>query len=271
MDDFLELGQFLLIALEDKDFNTPNVVLEETDTGFRVDWECWVTYSTMDWNQFVAERPNTPQQFRVGFMLDDYFNFDFSDPTKFLCLKFHVPESETTLWGYVRLDSPVTHKLRAILAEHTNQQETGGAGFLTTHGDLTTTGAFDSYGIFELKFPENPTPAANGSQVEITDFLTMGWVSDYAALSTATAKAQNPAQIAAAKMTVPDGFYIDPIAAEPEVVQPIAFTIDERGRLWVVEGHTYPQRAPEGEGNDRILIFEDGDFNGSFETRKVFM
>jgi putative membrane-bound dehydrogenase-like protein len=265
-DDFLELGNFLLIALEDKNYNTSNVVLE---AGFRVDWECWVTYSTKDWDQFIAERTTTPQQFRVKFTLDDYFNFDFSDSTQFLCLKFRVPESESTLWGYVRLDSPVTGKLRAILADHINQQKTGGGALLSTHGGPTT-GTFDSYGIFELKFPENPSPAANGSQVEITDFLTMGWVSDYAALS--TAKEQHPAQIAAAaKMTVPDGFHIDPIAAEPEVVQPIAFTIDERGRLWVVEGHTYPQRAPEGEGNDRILIFEDGDHNGSFETRKVFM
>ncbi len=71
---------------------------------------------------------------------------------------------------------------------------------------------------------------------------------------------------------VPDGFTIDLIAAEPDVTQPIAMCFDARGRIWVIEGHTYPVRE-EGEwneGKDRILIFEDTDADGSFETRKVF-
>lgn len=70
----------------------------------------------------------------------------------------------------------------------------------------------------------------------------------------------------------PEGFSIDLIAAEPDLTQPIAMTFDARGRIWVVEGHTYPVRD-EGnynEGKDRILIFEDSDADGSFETRKVF-
>ena len=95
------------------------------------------------------------------------------------------------------------------------------------------------------------------------------------------------------KMEVPEGFQVDLLAAEPDLVQPIAFCWDARGRIWVVEGNTYPTRAtkpPEradGDGdlskpnaaqkadifagNDRILIFEDADGDGSFETRKVFI
>jgi len=75
---------------------------------------------------------------------------------------------------------------------------------------------------------------------------------------------------AAKAMTVPPGFKVDLIAGEPDVVQPIAFTIDDRGRLWVVESYTYPIRLPEGQGKDRILIFEDKDGDGRFESRKVF-
>jgi len=75
---------------------------------------------------------------------------------------------------------------------------------------------------------------------------------------------------ALARIEVPDGFSVDMIAAEPDVTQPIAMCFDARGRIWVIEGHTYPIPAPEGEGRDRILIFEDADKDGSFETRKVF-
>ncbi|MES2854837.1 MAG: hypothetical protein V4692_03185, partial [Bdellovibrionota bacterium] len=43
--------------------------------------------------------------------------------------------------------------------------------------------------------------------------------------------------------------------------------LDARGRLWVVEGHTYPVPAPEGQGRDRILIFEDTDGDGTLDKR----
>ncbi len=75
---------------------------------------------------------------------------------------------------------------------------------------------------------------------------------------------------AAAAMTVPNGFRATLAAGEPDVHQPIGFTIDERGRLWVAEAFNYPLRAPEGQGRDRVIILEDQDLDGSFETRKVF-
>lgn len=83
----------------------------------------------------------------------------------------------------------------------------------------------------------------------------------------------NPQPIAGetlAKMSVPAGFEVDLIAAEPDVHQPMAFTFDARGRLWVVEGHCYPTKREAGKGLDKVLIFEDADHDGSFETRKVF-
>ena len=72
-------------------------------------------------------------------------------------------------------------------------------------------------------------------------------------------------------MTVPDGFHVSLFAGEPEVVQPIAFTFDDRGRLWVAENFSYPHWTTDGKpGHDRILIFDDPDGTGRFKTRKVF-
>ncbi len=75
---------------------------------------------------------------------------------------------------------------------------------------------------------------------------------------------------AVAKMTLPPGFKATLFAGEPDVKQPIAFAIDDRGRLWVAEAFTYPKRAPEGEGKDRILVFEDTDGDGKFNKSTVF-
>ncbi|MEZ6145608.1 MAG: hypothetical protein R3B91_09390 [Planctomycetaceae bacterium] len=76
---------------------------------------------------------------------------------------------------------------------------------------------------------------------------------------------------AAAHMSVPQGFHVTLAAGEPQVHQPIAFAIDDRGRLWVAEAYTYPQRAPEGEGRDKIIILDDTDHDGTLDSRKVFM
>ncbi len=75
---------------------------------------------------------------------------------------------------------------------------------------------------------------------------------------------------AAKAMTVPEGFKVTLFAGEPDVHQPIAFAIDDRGRLWVAEAYSYPIRVPEDQARDQILIFEDEDGDGKFDKRKVF-
>lgn len=83
------------------------------------------------------------------------------------------------------------------------------------------------------------------------------------------AKGQSPAD-ALKSMQLPGGFKAELIAAEPDLVQPMAFTFDERGRIWVVEGNSYPQPREVGKGQDRIKILEDKDGDGVFETKKIF-
>ncbi|MCA9064892.1 MAG: VCBS repeat-containing protein, partial [Planctomycetaceae bacterium] len=78
-------------------------------------------------------------------------------------------------------------------------------------------------------------------------------------------------QAAAEHMTVPPGFRVQLAAGEPMVHQPIAMCYDHRGRLWIAEAHTYPLRAAEGEGKDKILILEDLDGDGTFDSTKTFI
>jgi putative membrane-bound dehydrogenase-like protein len=119
---------------------------------------------------------------------------------------------------------------------------------------------------------------SNGRVAQLALVLVCGVISATAAQGSAAdppaANASSapvaPAQ-AAARMSLPPGFRATLFAAEPEIVQPIAFTTDDRGRLWVVEGLSYPKWHPEGQqGNDRIVILEDRDADGRFDSRKVF-
>jgi putative membrane-bound dehydrogenase-like protein len=80
-----------------------------------------------------------------------------------------------------------------------------------------------------------------------------------------------PANEAAQRMTLPPGFRATLFAGEPDVVQPLAMTTDDRGRLWVVECLSYPDWTKETTGHDRVLIFEDTDGDGRFDKRTVFL
>src|SRR6266516_7972146 len=73
------------------------------------------------------------------------------------------------------------------------------------------------------------------------------------------------------KFVVPSGFEVRLFAAEPEVVNPVAMTWDERGRLWVVELYEYPLGAKKGQKpRDRIKILEDTDADGRADRVTVF-
>ena len=69
-------------------------------------------------------------------------------------------------------------------------------------------------------------------------------------------------------IAVPEGFKVTLFAGEPDLSQPIAFTFDDRGRLWVVQNFSHPYFKKTG--HDTILIFEDTDGDGQFDKRKVF-
>ena len=71
---------------------------------------------------------------------------------------------------------------------------------------------------------------------------------------------------------LPTGFHMNVAAKSPDVQQPIAMCWDSRGRLWVVENYTYAEKEMNFDESlsDRILIFEDTDGDGAFNSRKVF-
>jgi putative membrane-bound dehydrogenase-like protein len=60
---------------------------------------------------------------------------------------------------------------------------------------------------------------------------------------------------------VAEGFEVDLVAAEPEVVDPVALAFDERGRLYVAEMRDYPRGPSDG----RIRRLEDSDGDGRMD------
>lgn len=88
------------------------------------------------------------------------------------------------------------------------------------------------------------------------------------------------------------GLTCELVAAEPDVMQPLFISFDERGRMWVVEYKQYPfpaglkvvrydqhlravfDQVPQPpphhvRGADRIVVFEDRDADGRYETHRT--
>jgi putative heme-binding domain-containing protein len=82
-----------------------------------------------------------------------------------------------------------------------------------------------------------------------------------------------PPEEAVKKFTVAEGYEINLFASEidfPDLKNPVNFTWDAKGRLWVATMPSYPQYQPPHKPNDKLLIFEDTDGDGKADKQTVF-
>lgn len=72
-------------------------------------------------------------------------------------------------------------------------------------------------------------------------------------------------------LRVPKGFKVDLVAAEPLLLDPVAFDWDTKGRLWVVEMADYPLGLDEeGSAGGRIRVLQDTDRDGTYDESILF-
>jgi len=74
-----------------------------------------------------------------------------------------------------------------------------------------------------------------------------------------------------AKIHLPDGFRVELVASEPQVIDPVAFDWDAAGKLWVVEMSDYPMGMDgQGKPGGRVRVLEDRDGDGRYEHSTLF-
>ena len=70
---------------------------------------------------------------------------------------------------------------------------------------------------------------------------------------------------------VPEGFEVELVAAEPDVMDPVAFTWGADGRLWVAEMSDYPNGMDgEGKPGGRVRWLEDSNNDGRYDRSVLF-
>ncbi|HEY1108806.1 MAG TPA: hypothetical protein VGE76_09245, partial [Opitutaceae bacterium] len=75
------------------------------------------------------------------------------------------------------------------------------------------------------------------------------------------------------RIQVEAGLRVELVAAEPLVVDPVAFAFEPDGRMYVAEGRAYPDPVEAGTGEStlgRIALLTDTDGDGRYDKRTNF-
>ncbi len=142
-------GSFLTVHVRTREFEEKPLTFIPTADGLRIDWESWVGWSEMPWQEFLASRPAKAALFRVSLGPVEYYNFAFSDDRKWRSYRLESPDGEHAVYGYAGLDTALDARLRPP-------------------PDVKKVRL-----TLSLRFPEN---ASSPNQVIIDGLVTEGWV-----------------------------------------------------------------------------------------------
>ena len=144
-------GKLVSVAVITRNQGEKLLGLVETPQGLKIDWEMWAEWLELPWEKFLLTKPSTHHVFRVILSPVDYYNFGFSDDSKWQSYRLESPGREHGIYGYVEKGSELDMRLRP----NVDEQE----AMLT----------------LALKFPLDPQ---SNSQVEIERFVCEGWVEE---------------------------------------------------------------------------------------------
>lgn len=128
-------------------------MLRGPEGKFLVDWESLVGYGEMSFQDFRTQRPSKPVTMRSYVRLFEYYNFEYSDSAKYLCMKLTSENGESSIYAYAERGTELCRWLET---------------------DLSSTGptGFKGYTL-QISFPPN---AQSNQCVHLDRVLTPRWL-----------------------------------------------------------------------------------------------
>ncbi len=83
---------------------------------FVVDWDSLAGYSDLSFSEIRESKPTTPVQIRAFVRLFEYYNYEFGDAKRYVCVKMVASNGVDTLYGYAERESEIGEWLLAQLA-----------------------------------------------------------------------------------------------------------------------------------------------------------
>jgi hypothetical protein len=142
-------GATSVVMARNGGYKLREIHLVRRDGKLKVDWDSWVGWSEMTWEDFRTKKPVEPVMFRVQLSRVDYFNFDFRDEAQWSSYRLDSRDGGEFLYGYVPRTGDLDQRLRP-----------------------TDMGAITKWTV-KLKFPPGAT---RDNQVLIDSVVEEGWL-----------------------------------------------------------------------------------------------
>jgi hypothetical protein len=142
-------GATSLVQVRTGSYKLREINLIKHDGHLKVDWDSWVGWSEMTWEEFRTKKPTEPVLFRVQLSTVDYFNFAFQDDNEWSSYRLDSKDGMESMYGYVKRTGELDKRLRP-----------------PDPADMTKW-------TLKLKFPPNAT---SDKQVLIDSIVTDGWL-----------------------------------------------------------------------------------------------
>ena len=154
---------FLLTTVISQDFAQHPIAVEqrEEDGRYMVDWESFVGYCEIPWDEITERKSTEPFLLRARASVGDYYNHGFYPPEPsqtgdppnkdgWACIKLEDRGQQNTIYGYVKIDDPVLQDLAKVMTP-------SGSVFITV----------------KVAYPPDGKAA---NQFLITELVSRGWV-----------------------------------------------------------------------------------------------
>jgi len=106
---------FLVIPIMGDNFEVLALGIECTTEGPKIDWESFVAYSEMELTDLIVKQPVKPILIRVMITPDTYFNYGFSDATKYLNYQISDRDENVKLYAYAELGTEVAERMKMVV------------------------------------------------------------------------------------------------------------------------------------------------------------
>ncbi len=106
---------FILQCVE-KNGTLTSILMKDTPEGGRLDWENFVAYGSMAWEEFLAKKPESPQSMRVQMRPSNGYGGKYP-AEDYLCYDISHRDSPDLIHGYVAKASRTGQRLAAMTPE----------------------------------------------------------------------------------------------------------------------------------------------------------
>lgn len=114
---------FWLVASRLESGEQSQLLVEATERdGVKIDWETFVCYQPMDWDEFATTRPEGYEEdFRVYVENDHFYSHEFADSETFASFRLSALDGGEILTGYARLEGDLAKSISDFIDQNDGQ------------------------------------------------------------------------------------------------------------------------------------------------------